>query len=78
MIGAIVQYHNTHAAHDDHDNGEVLAYMYPVYASFFTKNMLDNHRTTEVCIKPVYETALQLEAHDSRVEHATEPRESQA
>lgn len=75
MTGAIVQFHNAHIAMTIPMMGYILAYIYPVYVNFLAKDMLDNHRATEVGIKPVDEKALQLETHDSRVENATGSKE---
>lgn len=71
--GAVVTYHNAHVAMAIPVMCYVLALVYPIYVNFWNKEMLDNHRATEVGIKPVDEKQLELEAqygHESRVENA--------
>ncbi|CAN8104947.1 unnamed protein product [Discula destructiva] len=69
ITGAVVQYHNAHIAMTIPMMGYILAYVYPVYVNLVAKDMLDNHRATEVGIKPVDEKALELQTHESRGEN---------
>ncbi|KAF3763776.1 MFS general substrate transporter [Cryphonectria parasitica EP155] len=68
ITGAIVTYHNAHVAMTIPMMGYILAFIYPVYVNFFAKDMLDNHRATEVGIQHTNEKQLELEPQESRVE----------
>ncbi|PSR79853.1 glucose galactose transporter [Coniella lustricola] len=70
ITGAIVTKHNAHVAMTIPMMGYILAFIYPVYVNFFAKEMLDNHRATEVGIKDTSEKHLELEAQESRNETA--------
>lgn len=70
ITGAVVTYHNAHIAMTIPLMGYVLAFIYPIYVNFFAKNMLDNHRATQVGITITDEKQLELEPQESRVEAA--------
>ncbi|KUI58240.1 Glucose/galactose transporter [Cytospora mali] len=70
MAGAVVTYHSAHAAMAIPMMGYVLALVYPVYVNVFKRDIMDNHRATDVGIeRSGAEKELELEAQESRVEN---------